>query len=221
VTQTPATPATPAGWYADPHDPTQYRYWDGTQWTEHRSPRTATSPSGQQLTQAGNDLADGISTALNSFGNWVQTTSVTAATTAATTTFASVAASCRDEPARQPLSRTVELVLTPTDVEGVRQLFAHTSTPVTPEGTSLDNEVVRLVPNPWDPADPKAVAVFVGAVQVGKLPADVAADYSAPLTQLTTKQLLATGTGKVWAQGHGLPAGARVTVQIPEASAFA
>jgi len=30
------TPA--AGWYPDPEDATQQRYWDGTQWTEHRAP---------------------------------------------------------------------------------------------------------------------------------------------------------------------------------------
>ena len=28
-----------ANWYPDPQDPTQLRYWDGTQWTEHRAPR--------------------------------------------------------------------------------------------------------------------------------------------------------------------------------------
>lgn len=33
----------PSGWYDDPEDPTQYRYWDGTQWTEHRAPRTTNS----------------------------------------------------------------------------------------------------------------------------------------------------------------------------------
>jgi hypothetical protein len=208
---------TPAGWYADPQDATQYRYWDGAQWTDHRSPRTAPSDTGQQLTQAGSDLADGITNALSSFGSWVQTQS----TTPGRTTFASVAASCRDEPPRQPLSRTVELALTPTDVDGVRQLFALTSTPVTAEGAQLDNEVVRLVPNPWDPADPTGVAVFVGAIQVGRLPAAVAAEYTGGLTQLTTRQLLATGTGTVWAQGHGLPQAARVTISIPEASAFA
>ena len=26
---------TPAGWYADPSNPSQQRYWDGAQWTEH------------------------------------------------------------------------------------------------------------------------------------------------------------------------------------------
>ncbi|MDE0268762.1 MAG: DUF2510 domain-containing protein [Acidimicrobiaceae bacterium] len=27
------------GWYADPQDNRQWRYWDGTEWTESRSPR--------------------------------------------------------------------------------------------------------------------------------------------------------------------------------------
>lgn len=32
---TPPPPvATPAGWYADPHDPGAHRYWDGSQWSE-------------------------------------------------------------------------------------------------------------------------------------------------------------------------------------------
>lgn len=27
-----------AGWYPDPEDSTQQRYWDGQQWTDHRAP---------------------------------------------------------------------------------------------------------------------------------------------------------------------------------------
>ncbi len=30
----------PAGWYPDPEDNAQFRYWDGGRWTEHRAPRT-------------------------------------------------------------------------------------------------------------------------------------------------------------------------------------
>lgn len=29
---------TSAGWHPDPHDPSQLRYWDGSQWTDHRAP---------------------------------------------------------------------------------------------------------------------------------------------------------------------------------------
>ena len=31
----------PADWYTDPEDESQYRYWDGSSWTEHRAPRHA------------------------------------------------------------------------------------------------------------------------------------------------------------------------------------
>lgn len=34
-----APPAIPAGWFDDPTTPGQYRYWDGTTWTEHTSPK--------------------------------------------------------------------------------------------------------------------------------------------------------------------------------------
>ena len=31
--------STPAGWFDAPGDPTQYRYWDGSAWTEQYSPK--------------------------------------------------------------------------------------------------------------------------------------------------------------------------------------
>ena len=33
----------PADWYVDPEDPAQYRYWDGSRWTDHRAPRHSAS----------------------------------------------------------------------------------------------------------------------------------------------------------------------------------
>jgi hypothetical protein len=36
---TDAIAATPAGWHDDPTTPGQYRYWDGTAWTEHVAPK--------------------------------------------------------------------------------------------------------------------------------------------------------------------------------------
>ncbi len=36
----------PADWYDDPENPLQYRYWDGTEWTEHRSPKAPPPPPG-------------------------------------------------------------------------------------------------------------------------------------------------------------------------------
>lgn len=34
----------PANWYPDPEVPGQQRYWDGTQWTEHRAPGAGSAP---------------------------------------------------------------------------------------------------------------------------------------------------------------------------------
>lgn len=36
---------TQAGWFPDPHDPTQQRYWDGQEWTDHRAPVTPPPPA--------------------------------------------------------------------------------------------------------------------------------------------------------------------------------
>ena len=91
---------TPAGWFVDPENAAQFRYWDGSAWTEHRSPRGPATTD--QLNQAATDLADGLSRGFTAMGNWVnQNTAL--APQAGVPTFASVAASCRDEPARQPL----------------------------------------------------------------------------------------------------------------------
>ncbi|MFF0271537.1 RDD family protein [Kribbella sp. NPDC004536] len=34
-----------AGWYDDPEDPSQQRYWDGNAWTDHRRPQQGTRPA--------------------------------------------------------------------------------------------------------------------------------------------------------------------------------
>jgi hypothetical protein len=212
MTQTPA-----AGWFVDPEDATQFRYWDGTAWTEHRSPRGPTTTD--QINQASADLADGLQRGFNAMGSWVNQNVVQPA--AGQHTFASVAASCRDEPARQPLSVNTQLVLAPTDLAGIAAVFARTGTAVTAEGATLDNEHCRLVPNPWNPADPNGVAVFAGRAMVGRLPADLEAAYCPKLAPLASKGLLATCIADIWAQGQGNVSAARVTVQLPESAAFA
>jgi hypothetical protein len=35
----------PAGWFPDPQDQDQFRYWDGNGWTEHQAPRTPAAPA--------------------------------------------------------------------------------------------------------------------------------------------------------------------------------
>ncbi|GEM_PF-6470910 len=44
VVNRPTAPATPAGWYPDPHDAGRWRYWDGSAWTEDRAPRGGATP---------------------------------------------------------------------------------------------------------------------------------------------------------------------------------
>lgn len=34
-----------AGWYDDPESPGMLRYWDGTAWTDHRSPAPGSAPA--------------------------------------------------------------------------------------------------------------------------------------------------------------------------------
>ncbi len=212
MTQTPE-----AGWFVDPQDATQFRYWDGSAWTDHRSPRGPAAAD--QLNQAATDLADGLARGFSAVGTWVQQNT---ALTPGVPTFASVAASCRDEPARQPLSVKADLVLAPTDLAAVAAVFARAQAVVTAEGTTLEREHCRLVPNPWNPAVPHGVAVFVGTTMVGRLPADLEATYCGPLAQLTSKGLLATAVADLWAQGGpGAVSSARVTVGLPEVAALA
>lgn len=40
--ESPSLP--PAGWHDDPDDPTSLRYWDGTRWTDHRTPKQPAAP---------------------------------------------------------------------------------------------------------------------------------------------------------------------------------
>ncbi len=52
----------PADWYDDPEYPDQYRYWDGSQWTEHRAPkRVSGSQPGFDQDNAGAIVSTGWS----------------------------------------------------------------------------------------------------------------------------------------------------------------
>jgi hypothetical protein len=42
---------TPPGWYPDPEDASHQRYWDGTAWTDHRTPATPQWGQAQQPAQ--------------------------------------------------------------------------------------------------------------------------------------------------------------------------
>jgi len=47
----------PAGWFPDPQDESQFRYWDGDRWTDHRAPKTPTAPPPPGLGGSGGSVA--------------------------------------------------------------------------------------------------------------------------------------------------------------------
>jgi uncharacterized RDD family membrane protein YckC len=49
----------PAGWYDDPQDPSQQRYWDGGFWTDYRRPREGPPPYQGQFGQQGQPSQQG------------------------------------------------------------------------------------------------------------------------------------------------------------------
>lgn len=62
--------ATP-GWYPDPHDPTQLRYWDGVAWTEAQAPA-----AGAQLADHGHyyGSTEPAGSGLGDLGSWLSAT---------------------------------------------------------------------------------------------------------------------------------------------------
>ena len=64
-----STPA--AGWFDDPEHPSQYRYWDGNEWTAHRSPKQSPPPP-PTSSSIPTSATETVSAALTLFGqHWV------------------------------------------------------------------------------------------------------------------------------------------------------
>lgn len=61
------SPTPQAGWYDDPEHPLQYRYWDGNEWTAHRSPKQ-TPPPPATSSSIPASATETVSAAFNLFG---------------------------------------------------------------------------------------------------------------------------------------------------------
>ena len=61
------SPTPQAGWYDDPEYPSQYRYWDGNEWTAHRSPKQ-TPPSPATSNSIPASATETVSAAFTLFG---------------------------------------------------------------------------------------------------------------------------------------------------------
>ncbi|MEO0491874.1 MAG: DUF2510 domain-containing protein [Actinomycetota bacterium] len=60
------------GWYDDPENPSQYRYWDGAEWTTHRSPKETPPPPGMTSAGVPTSATEAVSAAFTLFGqHWV------------------------------------------------------------------------------------------------------------------------------------------------------
>lgn len=122
------------------------------------------------------------------------------------------------EPLRTPLDEQVEVVGETFNIAGIKKVFRGRGLPIPTAGIEISEAMCVLIPEPWNPHDPNAVAVAVDGLQVGHLPAELAEEYAGRLAEIARGGHLVTGVGRIWAKDDG--AGmvrARVTILIPEA----
>lgn len=197
-----------AQWFIDPANPSQLRWWDGRAWTEHCAPMTG--PAAPQPT------AQAVSP-------MVATPPATVAATPPSTDedpsdiLRRVLRDLEWADLDRPLDEQVEVVGEQYYPKEIRKLFRDCGLPITPAGVSVENEPCFLVPEPWNPHDPNAVAVMVRKYHVGHLPADLAKRYHPVLIRYAQQRLLVTGVARVWSKlESGALVRARVTIAVPE-----
>lgn len=90
----------------------------------------------------------------------------------------------------------------------------------TPDGAELHHPA-RLVPDPGNPYDPNAVAVFVEGLHVGYVERADAASYHHPIAEATRQGHAVTVSSRQWARSRGpRDLAARVTLMLPAPHAF-
>lgn len=104
-------------------------------------------------------------------------------------------------------------------MDNIAHLFSGTRTD-SPTGVELQ-EPAMLVPDPGNPYDRNAVAVFVRGFHVGYLERGDAAQYHQPIAEVTRRR---GGTvlvsSRQWARGRPGDMGARVTLHLPAPYGF-
>jgi hypothetical protein len=220
----PPPPPPPANWYVDPEDASQWRYWDGATWTGHRAPRTeaSASPLVVQPTQVEVTRSVEVTASETTHGPGIfrrvrssLKTERSAAVTPSNPTLEQMVGQMRHEPFREPLEEQIEVVGETYHVKGISRVFADMSIAVTDSGATIEDLQCLLVPEPWNPHDPNAVAVTVGPHHVGYIPAEMAVNYAPPLLKLAATNTLLTGIARIWAKTDAGMMRARVTIKIP------
>lgn len=63
--------APPAAWYDDPQDPTSFRYWNGSRWTDHRAPKRRDRTAAPEATAVATGVvAPTVSTSPEQTSRW-------------------------------------------------------------------------------------------------------------------------------------------------------
>lgn len=119
-----------------------------------------------------------------------------------------------------PLDEQIEVAGEQYHIGDIRRLLADAGLPLTAAGITLDPAPVLLCPEPWNPADPNAVAVMIGGYHVGYLPAHIAGAYAPVLLQMAQQDQGVACVAQVWARLEGSAARARVTVLAPAVNAL-
>lgn len=88
-----------------------------------------------------------------------------------------------------------------------------------PDGAELELPAT-LVPDPSNPFDRNAVAVYVNDLHVGYMERGDAATYHRPVADMASRGLAATVRSRQWARGRGGDVHARVTLSLPEPDGF-
>jgi len=203
----------PPAWHPDPHNPAQWRWWDGRQWTERTAPMeqpatTVPDPSARQ------SKLGALRGRLQSRGP-----SLSAQKPAGAPGSRGVAPWSED-------LKTQAIVGESFHMESFRALAAEDGHGSIPEwGVELVDPVAAIVPDPENPYDSSAVAVWInGRHLVGHLPRTVAGIYFERLSTLDPGTHLEV-PARVWIGHHEewnddgesrkIPTGS-VTVRIPD-----
>ena len=207
-----------AQWIVDPTDPKRWRWWDGRGWTDNYAPReptgtepalrSAAPPSQPFETSRAVEVGDAYATRVPDVEDEDPSDILRRVQAGMSAARLSV-----------PLDEQIEIVGEQFYPKEIRKLFRECGMPITAAGCTLESEMCFLVPEPWNPHDPSAVAVMVRTFHVGHLPAALARRYHGHLIPYAQRRQLVAGNARIWSQlESGGMVRARVTVVVPEAA---
>ena len=155
-----------AQWFIDPTGPKRWRWWDGLGWTDKYAPieptgtvpalRSTAPPSQTSGTSKGAEDGDACSATVPDIEDEDPSDILRRVQAGMSAARLSV-----------PLDEQIEVVGEQFYPKEVRRLFRECGMPITAAGCTLESEMCFLVPEPWNPHDPKAVAVMVRTSHVG------------------------------------------------------